>query len=244
MTTPASAQTVAATFGQVTVSVSDGSFMVEPAAAVIVSANSHLRTASGGAHDVTRVAGPDYQSACAELLQDHPDGLPQGSAWLTGGGQGAEFTLTAGTRKVIQAITLRYLNGQPIRATPAIVYHAARSAFACADEAGIDRVATYLWAIRDGYGTARPAEMAAALVSAAADHGTEAVNLCQIAICEQGSDHSRYWLAVEALLQTRDLWHVHPHGWQGCRSEPPRAQASQLSRVSGSRIAQGTHAGS
>ena len=40
--------------------------------------------------------------------------------------------------------------------------------------------------------------MAAALVRAAADHGRDAVNLRLIAICEQGSDHNRYWLAVEA----------------------------------------------
>jgi len=128
--------------------------------------------------------------------------------------------LTAGNRKVIQAITLRYVDGEPIRATPEIVYHAARSAFAQADGAGIDSVATYLWAIRDGYGTARPSEMAAALVNAAADHGAEAVNLGRIAICEQSSDQKRYWLAVEALLQVRDLQSAHPHGWRGCRSLP------------------------
>jgi O-acetyl-ADP-ribose deacetylase (regulator of RNase III) len=145
----------------VTVIVSDAYFMLEPASAVIVSANSHLRTATGGAHEVTRVAGSRYAAACAELLQGHPDGLPQGSAWLTGE-PGEEFGLTVGKRKVLQAITIRYFNGGPIRATPEIVYHAARSAFAVADEAGIDSIATYLWAIRDGYGTARPAEMAAA----------------------------------------------------------------------------------
>ena len=58
--------------------------------------------------------------------------------------------MTAGNRKVIQAITLRYVDGEPIRETPEIVYHAARSAFAQADGEGIDSVATYLWAIRDG----------------------------------------------------------------------------------------------
>ncbi len=73
-----------ATFGRVTVIVSDAYFMVEPAEAVIVSANSHLRTATGGAHEVTRVAGSRYAAACGELLQGPPDGLPQGSAWLTG----------------------------------------------------------------------------------------------------------------------------------------------------------------
>lgn len=96
------------------------------------------------------------------------------------------------------------------------MYHAARSAFACADEVGIDSIATYLWAIRDGYGTARPAEMAAALAKAAIDHGTAAVNLRSIAICEQSSDHSRYWLAVEALLEARDLMAAHPHDWHDC----------------------------
>jgi O-acetyl-ADP-ribose deacetylase (regulator of RNase III) len=127
--------------------------MAEPAVAVIVSANFHLQTATGGAHDIARVAGLAYQSACAGLLQSHADGLPQGSAWLTGG-QDSEFALTAGKRKVI---TLRYFNGERIRAAPEIVYHAARSAFAVADAAGVGSVATYLWAIRDGYGTARPA---------------------------------------------------------------------------------------
>jgi O-acetyl-ADP-ribose deacetylase (regulator of RNase III) len=127
-------------FGKVTIAVSDAYFLVEPAAAVIVSANSHLRTASGGAHDVTRIAGLNYQAACAALLRGHGDGLPQGSAWITDG----EFTLTAGKRKVIQAITLRYVDGEPIRATPEIVYHAARSAFAQLDSAGIDSAATYL----------------------------------------------------------------------------------------------------
>ena len=109
------------------------------------------------------------------------------------------------------------------------MYHAARSAFAVADEAGIETVATYLWAIRDGYGTARPSEMAAALVNAAADHGAEAVNLGCIAICEQSSDQKRYWLVVEALLQVRDLQSADPHGWQGCRRRQlaPRASPGQ-----------------
>ena len=105
---------------------------------------------------------------------------------------------------------IRYVNGQRIRATPEIVYRAARSAFALADDAGIESVATYLWAIRDGYGTARPADTARALVNAAADHGADAVNLRRIAICELSSDHTRYWLAVEALLQVRDLLHTQP----------------------------------
>ena len=119
--------------------------------------------------------------------------------------------MTAGKRKVIQAITLRYFNGDRIRATPAIIYHAARAAFAVADDASIDSGVTYLWAVRDGYGTARPAEMASALVRAAADHGEHAVNLHHIAICEQNSDRNRYWLAVESLLQARDLASVRPH---------------------------------
>jgi hypothetical protein len=80
--------------------------------------------------------------------------------------------LTAGKRQVIQAITLRYFNNERIRATPEIVYHAVRASFAVADDAGIDSVATYLWAIRDGYGTAPLGAMAAALVSAAADPAT------------------------------------------------------------------------
>jgi O-acetyl-ADP-ribose deacetylase (regulator of RNase III) len=188
VTTP---EAVTASFGSVEVAVSDCYFMVESAVAVIVSANSHLRTATGGAHEVTQVAGPEYGQACAALLHGQPDGLPQGTAWITGG-QGAEFPLTAGKRGVIQAITIRYFNGQLIRATPEIVYHAARSAFAVADEAGIDSVATYLRAIRDGYGTARPAEMASALIEAAADHGADAMNLRRIAVCEQSSDHARY----------------------------------------------------
>lgn len=77
---------------------------------------------------------------------------------------------------------MRYVESEPIRATPEIVYHAARSAFAIADEAGIDSIATYLWVIREGYGTARPAHMAEALIRAAADHGTAAINLRRIAI--------------------------------------------------------------
>jgi O-acetyl-ADP-ribose deacetylase (regulator of RNase III) len=181
-----------ATFGNLTVAVSDSYFMAEAVSAVLVSANSHLQTASGGAHDVTRVAGPAYAAACAALLEGKPEGLPQGSAWLTG--QGADFTFTAGQRKVIQAITLRYFDGERIRATTEIVYHAARSAFAVADQAGIDSVATYLWAIRDGYGTARPAEMASALVRVAVDHEPHASSLRRIAICEQSSDRARYML--------------------------------------------------
>ena len=110
-----SAKSISASFGKVSVLVSDAYFMVEPAEAVVVSANSHLKTATGGAHDVTRVAGPAYQQACEALLQGHVDGLPQGSAWLTGDdGQG--FPLTAGKRKVVQAITLRYFGHQRIRA--------------------------------------------------------------------------------------------------------------------------------
>lgn len=57
--------------------VTDAYFMAEPAAGVIVSANSHLKTARGGAHDVSRVAGADYQQACAALLHGRPDGLPR-----------------------------------------------------------------------------------------------------------------------------------------------------------------------
>jgi len=197
-------------FGSVTVAVSDAYFMVEPAAAVIVSANSHLRTASGGAEETARVAGHEYERACAALLQGHPDGFPQGSAWLTGGASDS-YELTAGRRRVIQAITIRYVNGQRIRATPEIVYRAARSAFALADDSRIESVATYLWAIRDGCGTARAADTARALINAAADHGADAVNLRRIAICELSSDHARYWLAVEALLQVRDLSHTQPY---------------------------------
>jgi O-acetyl-ADP-ribose deacetylase (regulator of RNase III) len=216
MSTSGSSRSLAAIFGNVTVAVSDAYFMLEPATAVIVSANSHLQTATGGAHEVTLIAGPDYKRACTALVAGHTDGLPQGSAWITGS-PAEEFTLTAGKRIVIQAITLRYLHGQRIRATPEIVYHAARSSFAVADEAGIDSMATYLWAIRDGYGTARPAEMAAALVRAPADHGADAVNLRRIAICEASSDPNRHLLAVESLLQTRDLRDAHPHAWAGCR---------------------------
>lgn len=219
MDTSASAQTITAIFGKVTVAVSDAYFMVQPARAVIVSANSHLHTATGGAHDVALVAGRDYQKACAALLQGHLDGLPQGSAWITGNNED-EFNLTTGKRKVVQAITLRYFNSQRIRATPEIIYHAARSAFARTDEAGIDSVATYLWAIRDHYATARPAEMAAMLVEAAADHGTAAVNLRNIVICEPSSDPNRHSLAIEALLQARDLRAAHPHKWQDCRFSP------------------------
>jgi len=56
------------------------------------------------------------------------------------------------------------------------------AAFARADAGLINSVATYLWAIRDGYSTA---------------------------------------LAVEALLQARDLHYAHPHGWQGCQFAQP-----------------------
>src|SRR4051794_26965414 len=98
--------------------------MVEPAAAVIVSANSHLKTASAGAHDVARLAGPDYGQTCGDLIRGRLDALPQGSAWLTGDGNGPEFPLSVCKRTVIQAITQRYFKGERIRATPAIVYHA------------------------------------------------------------------------------------------------------------------------
>jgi hypothetical protein len=91
-----------------------------------------------------------------------------------------------------------------------------RSAFAVADETGIESIATYLWAIRDGYGTARPAQMAEMLLRAAADHGPESVNLGRVVICEQASDPRRYPLAMQALLQVRDLWAAHPHNWHGC----------------------------
>jgi hypothetical protein len=121
----------------------------------------------------------------------------------------SEELLKDGKRAVIQAITLRHLARERIRATPEVVYHSARSAFAVADDAVIDSIATCLWAIRDGYGTARPAEMASALVRAAVDHGTEArdlPNLRRIVICEpQRDDPKRYWLAIEAVLQARDL---------------------------------------
>ena len=53
--------------------------------------------------------------------------------------------------------------------------------------------------------------MAEALIRAAADHGEHAANLQRIAICEQSSDRDRYQLAVEALLQARDLYRVRHH---------------------------------
>ena len=59
-----------ASFGSVTVVVSDSYFMAAPAEAVIVSANSHLKTATGGAHDVTHVAGADYKQACVALWRE------------------------------------------------------------------------------------------------------------------------------------------------------------------------------
>jgi len=65
----------------------------------------------------------------------------------------------------------------------------ARSSFAVAEEAGIDSIATYLWAIRNGHSNARPAVISAALIRAAADHRGAAVNLRRIAICEQSTDH-------------------------------------------------------
>ncbi len=71
--------------------------------------------------------------------------------------------VTAGKRQVTQAITLWYFNHVRIRATPEIVYHAARSALPVADQASPETVATYLWAIREGYGTAHPAQTAEAL---------------------------------------------------------------------------------
>jgi hypothetical protein len=103
-------------------------FMVEPAEAVIVSANSHLKTATGGAHDVTRVAGPAYQAACAALLQDHADGSAARHRLADGRPWPEVFPLTAGKRQVIQATTLRYFDGERIPATPDIVYHGALGA--------------------------------------------------------------------------------------------------------------------
>jgi len=108
---------ITASFGSVTVVVSDSYIMAAPAEAVIVSANSHLKTATSGAHDVTRVAGADYKQACVALLLGHVDGLPQGTAWLPGD-HDQDYRLTAGKRKIVQAITLRYFNGERIPATP------------------------------------------------------------------------------------------------------------------------------
>jgi hypothetical protein len=54
-----SSAVLAVTFGSVTVAVCDAPFLVEPAAAVIVSANLHLQTTTG-AHDLTWLAGIDY----------------------------------------------------------------------------------------------------------------------------------------------------------------------------------------
>jgi len=70
MSPSASTEAISARFGKVVVTVSDRYFIVEPAAAVIVSANSHLKIASGGAHEVTRVISDDYQHACEVLLSD------------------------------------------------------------------------------------------------------------------------------------------------------------------------------
>ena len=62
----------------------------------------------------------------------------------------------------------------------------ARSPFAVAEEAGIDSIATYLWAIRNGHSNARP------------------VNLRRIAICEQSTDHMGSGTNV-AELKARQL---------------------------------------
>ena len=92
MTPSASTETLSARLGSATVAVSDRYFQVEPATAVIVSANSHLRAATGGAYEVAKAAGQGYEPACNALLHAHPDGLPQGSAWIVDG----DFKLTGG----------------------------------------------------------------------------------------------------------------------------------------------------
>jgi hypothetical protein len=67
-----------ASFGKVTLAVSDAYFMAEPAAAVIVSANARLRARTGGAHEVAQaVAKSRYAAACSELLHGLPTVYPK-----------------------------------------------------------------------------------------------------------------------------------------------------------------------
>jgi hypothetical protein len=129
-----------------------------------------------------------------------------------------EFDLPGGPRKVLQAVTIQYVNNNKDRvmASPEIVYHAARSAFERADDGGINTLATYLWATRPRYATERPARMAAALFRAAVDHSREATHLRQIVICEPASNKTRHDLARDSLLRSRDLYNAHPHRWSGC----------------------------
>jgi O-acetyl-ADP-ribose deacetylase (regulator of RNase III) len=176
-----------------------GRLVDQPVAALLLSANNRLANRTGRSLDVEHAAGPTYAAECRDRAAGGSEGLPLGSAVVTGGGQ-----LAAGSyrRWILQAITIgdRSDNSR-IPATPGIVYSATRAALEKAELFRIDTVATYLMAQRPGYATRPPDEMAEALCRALRDHAAVAVSLTRILLCEE--DATAVARATQALDRTR-----------------------------------------
>lgn len=167
--------------------------------AIMLSANNHLRaspTRWSWSQEVERRAGQAYVDECTWVSQSAgPDGLVPGSAVVMGAG-----ALAPGSRLrfVIQAVTIRYdRSGSRQPATPQIVYRAVRSALEKAEIFHVDTIATYLMAIRPGYGAVSDDLLADALCRALVDHAAIAHSIQEILICE--ADPGRFALAEQAL---------------------------------------------
>lgn len=169
----------------------------------MVSANNGLIGGSSRAKDIALAAGPGYETECAEVAGSFgSDGIPQGRAVVTGGYRLAQGNLR---RRIIQAITIAYHNGARVKATPEIVYRAARAGLELAETYHIASISTYLMAARyPCYATRQEAEMAEALCRAVIDHAGIAVSINRVVICERRPPAvpiDRVSLAASALMK-------------------------------------------
>jgi O-acetyl-ADP-ribose deacetylase (regulator of RNase III) len=181
------------------IEVVQGRLAEQPVAALLLSANNRLANRTGRSFDVEQAAGPSYVVECRDRAAGCGDGLPLGSAVVTGGGR-----LAAGSyrRWILQAITIGYRSDNSrIPASPGIVYSATRAALEKAELFRIDSVATYLMVQRAGYATRPPDEMAEALCRALLDHAAVAVSVARIVLCEE--DATGVERATEALDRAR-----------------------------------------
>ena len=184
-----------------TIEIANQGLLPTTAAAIMLSANNHLKaspTRWRWSQEVEKQAGSSYQDECAWLSRSAgPDGLHQGSAVVTGAG---DLAATTPLRRVVQAITIHYdQTGKRRPATPAIVYRAVRAGLEKAEIYPIPAVATYLMAIRPGYGAGSDDQLADALFRAFVDHAAIAASVAQIIVCE--TDPARLALARRALTQ-------------------------------------------
>ncbi len=164
------------------IEVTQGRLVDQPVAALLLSANNQLNAGSGWSLECERLCGPGYCAECREVAAAAGrEGLPRGSAVVTGGGKLAQ----GGRRRwILQAITIRYEpDGTRVKASPRIVYRAVRTALEKAELFRIESVATYLMVQKADYRNGTADEMAEALFRALVDHAAVASSVKRIVVC-------------------------------------------------------------